>query len=761
MYDRWELDIKDRTLEAAQKRNELLVAELKNRKEKEELLIALQKVQADSGPQSEGRRKRSDKKDPLYPMLSSPTLYPQPLPPPHSIIAPMSPVVTDAPATDDFFDEQYQCDPSSLTDPDDETDGLLLGAMGGCSNSHKKPSISQRTRSKTLQDKSPENFTPFKSPKPLAPTFSCPLIEVPYPWLNPTQPPGNNNPTTVMIHRNWDIQELRDVLSELPDLKVIGGLKFVEQVQQLDNIYKPSEAEWTQVLRRKMGTTWATVNHGQHNGVQWQWNEELPRGQNNEGPFLAQWEPVKTAIAAKYKKGTDWSLISAAKQKKDETVDEWAHRIQDLMTNHSGLDSPDDRNKAAVPPFVSGLRSYIQNKVSLRAPPMDTGGGLKIPPSIKTENPEWASVTANEDQKRVHPRQPLCFQEGLMDAQDTSVNNQGKGEESHAELDALVKQEDFGLESDLYAEHIDQLGHVHVVEDGKLELDTDEEFPAFTCVYCEISFMNEQLLREHLEDTHLDHVGSSETPYRCTECGECFTRVGYFRQHQRIHKQDRPYCCPHCGKRFGKSGNLKTHLRIHTGETPFDCLECGRRFKESGALKKHQLIHSGETPFPCTECGKSFRRKGDLKKHQRIHTGETPYLCTDCGKGFSESGALRKHQRIHTGETPYSCDDCGKSFKSKDVLKKHQRIHTGETPYSCSDCGRSFSQSSTLKIHRRIHTGETPYPCSECGKCFRRSGDLKSHKRIHTGETPYRCTSCNKCFTYLYQLKMHTCDSHM
>ncbi|KAG2462448.1 FADS2 desaturase, partial [Polypterus senegalus] len=145
-------------------------------------------------------------------------------------------------------------------------------------------------------------------------------FEVPNPRHDPTLPPGNGNPTTVMIHRNWDIQELKDVVS---DPKVIGGLKFVEQVQQLDNMYKPSGAEWTQVLRRKLGTTWATVNHGQHNGVQWQWNEALPHGQNNEGPFLAQWEHVKTAIAVKYKKGTDWSLISAGKQKsmEDETKD--------------------------------------------------------------------------------------------------------------------------------------------------------------------------------------------------------------------------------------------------------------------------------------------------------------------------------------------------------------------------------------------------------------------------------------------------------
>ncbi|KAG2456339.1 BCAM protein, partial [Polypterus senegalus] len=92
-------------------------------------------------------------------------------------------------------------------------------------------------------------------------------VNVPNHQHDPTQPPGNNNPTTVMIHRNWDIQELKDVVSELPDPKAVGGLKFVQQLQQLDDMYKPNVAEWTQVLRRKLGTTWATVNHDDLSGA--------------------------------------------------------------------------------------------------------------------------------------------------------------------------------------------------------------------------------------------------------------------------------------------------------------------------------------------------------------------------------------------------------------------------------------------------------------------------------------------------------------
>ncbi|XP_051790109.1 uncharacterized protein LOC127529674 isoform X2 [Erpetoichthys calabaricus] len=340
MFDRWELVIKDRNLEAVQKQNDLLRAnEGKAKKEKEELLITLQKVQIDTEPQADGRkRKNNPNKDPLYPIIFSPPQY-QPQAPPLS--PPLSPIPTAPPALQ-----------LAEVSPDDSPG----------TDHYDSPCTRQTPVSKCTRSHKPAPT--FFSSNP-SPSLTCPLIEVSNPHYNPAHPAGPQNPTTVMINRNWDIQELKDVVNALPDPKEVGGLKFVEQLDQLDSMYKPNAAEWTQVLRRKLGTTWATVSRGVRNDVPWVWDPALTRGQGigGEGEFNPQWEALRQNIAEKYKKGTDWSLISAAKQKRDETVDEWAHRIQDLMANHSGLGNADDRTRAALSPFVSGLRLDIQNKV--------------------------------------------------------------------------------------------------------------------------------------------------------------------------------------------------------------------------------------------------------------------------------------------------------------------------------------------------------------------------------------------------------------
>ncbi|XP_013912640.1 PREDICTED: zinc finger protein 420-like [Thamnophis sirtalis] len=218
--------------------------------------------------------------------------------------------------------------------------------------------------------------------------------------------------------------------------------------------------------------------------------------------------------------------------------------------------------------------------------------------------------------------------------------------------------------------------------------------------------------------------------YECSQCGKCFNKAKYWKQHQKIHTGEKPYKCSDCGKCFNQSGNLKTHQRIHTGERPYKCSQCGKCFSHTNCLKIHERIHTGET-YKCTQCGKCFRETGILKRHLRIHTGETPYKCSQCGKGFNLMGTLRKHQRIHTGEKPYKCSHCDKCFRETGILKRHQRTHTGERPYKCSQCGKCFTHTNVLKIHQRIHTGETPYKCAQCGRSFSQMGNLKTHQRIH------------------------------
>ncbi|XP_070790292.1 zinc finger and SCAN domain-containing protein 22-like [Pituophis catenifer annectens] len=190
--------------------------------------------------------------------------------------------------------------------------------------------------------------------------------------------------------------------------------------------------------------------------------------------------------------------------------------------------------------------------------------------------------------------------------------------------------------------------------------------------------------------------------YECSQCGKCFNKAKYWKQHQKIHTGEKPYKCLQCGKCFNQSGNLKTHQRIHTGERPYKCSHCGKCFSHTNCLKIHERTHTGET-YKCTQCGKCFRETGILKRHQRIHTGEKPYKCSHCDKCFRETGILKRHQRTHTGERPYKCSQCGKCFTHTNVLKIHQRIHTGETPYKCTQCGKSFSQMGNLKTHQRIH----------------------------------------------------------
>ncbi|KAM4772624.1 oocyte zinc finger protein XlCOF7.1-like [Rhinophrynus dorsalis] len=235
----------------------------------------------------------------------------------------------------------------------------------------------------------------------------------------------------------------------------------------------------------------------------------------------------------------------------------------------------------------------------------------------------------------------------------------------------------------------------------------------------------------------------------CSECGEHFSCESALVMHQRIHGIQKQYSCSDNEKCLTSKSNVVKKQTVHTGS------ECGNVFSKISQFGNHQITHTGDKPFVCSECGKCFRQKSDLVKHQRIHSGEKPFACSECGKCFSWNSDLVAHQRTHTGEKPFKCSECGKHFRHSSALSQHLRIHKGIKPFECSECGKCFSQNTNLIAHQRTHTGEKPFKCSECGKGFIQSTNLIKHQRTHSGEKPFACSECGKRFSQSTHLIAH------
>lgn len=83
--------------------------------------------------------------------------------------------------------------------------------------------------------------------------------------------------------------------------------------------------------------------------------------------------------------------------------------------------------------------------------------------------------------------------------------------------------------------------------------------------------------------------------------------------------------------------------------------------------------------------------------------GNNVVLCKFCGKSFPDVASLITHLPVHTGDRPFKCEYCGKAFKLRHHMKDHCRVHTGERPFRCGMCGKTFSRSTILKAHEKTH----------------------------------------------------------
>ena len=82
---------------------------------------------------------------------------------------------------------------------------------------------------------------------------------------------------------------------------------------------------------------------------------------------------------------------------------------------------------------------------------------------------------------------------------------------------------------------------------------------------------------------------------------------------------------------------IDQHLKIERDALPskvktkIECKIC-KKVVVSKHFKQHERVHSEEKRYKCSKCEKGFKLPHDLKRHNRIHTGERPFECENVRK---------------------------------------------------------------------------------------------------------------------------------
>lgn len=291
----------------------------------------------------------------------------------------------------------------------------------------------------------------------------------------------------------------------------------------------------------------------------------------------------------------------------------------------------------------------------------------------------------------------------------------------------------------------------------------------FQCLFCLDEFMEMDMLREHIKETHSDvekelkqlknyprSLQIDISILKCIPCSQNLSDVEEMRRHFievhdkiiynefvadfKINKS--PYVCHLCKNEFHVFRSLTTHLNEHYANCICDV--CGKSFINSKRLKVHKRTHEkGE--FPCTECGKVLDSKTSKANHVESAHAKRQLKCHICFQSMKHYNDRIKHMSdVHNIKHLFKCPICSREYNIKHYLATHMRQTHGNKNKKCSECGMTFITNHGLKKHMLKHTGEKPFTCNFCSKSFARNYTLREHiTRIHEAESELHNRSSN------------------
>lgn len=91
-----------------------------------------------------------------------------------------------------------------------------------------------------------------------------------------------------------------------------------------------------------------------------------------------------------------------------------------------------------------------------------------------------------------------------------------------------------------------------------------EHGPEHYCDICKLYFVNDVLLKTHLQKLHRKQT------LECDICNET-VESNDFANHMKEHVNDKRHICHLCNTMFVKKSQYNVHMKMHSGERPYQC----------------------------------------------------------------------------------------------------------------------------------------------------------------------------------------------